>query len=329
MPLHPQARAFLDQQIAMGSRPTHELPVDQARQQAIAQIVLQGKGEPVAQVMDYAVPVANGTIPVRVYTPSNETALPILVYFHGGGWVVGNLDTNDVRCRALANGAQCIVVSVNYRHAPEFKFPVAAEDAYAATQWAAEKAESLRGDPTRITVSGVSAGGNLAAVVALMARDRKSPALMYQLLIVPVINYAFDTRSYIENAEGYGLMRVSMQWFWSQYLATASDGTHPYASPIRAESVAHLPPAHVLLAEYDPLHDEGLAYATRLARSSVPTTVTECEGMIHGFWGSRALEVIAQDLRQVQKKISLPTHSHRRVISADGRLVEKTWHELL
>ena len=167
----------------------------------------------------YPHPGPAGGVPARVYTPAGEGPFPLCVYFHGGGWVIGDLDSQDADCRAIANGAPCIVVSVNYRHAPEHKFPAAAEDAYRATLWVADNGEHLLGDGTRLAVCGMSAGANLAAVTALMARDRGRPHIKYQALIVPVTNYAFDTASYKENGEGYLLTRQSMQWFWALYLA--------------------------------------------------------------------------------------------------------------
>src|SRR5438093_9938411 len=199
MPLHALAKAFLDQRAAMGVRPVHELSVEEARAQAIRVARAASPGDPVSRAEDLTIPGPLGTIPIRLYTPVDKSSLPILVYFHGGGWVVGNLDTVDQFCRMMANSAGCIVVSVNYRHAPEYKFPAAVEDVYAGTRWAAQHAQTFRGDPTRLAVSGSSAGGNLAAVVALVARDRGRPPLSYQLLIVPVIDSAFDTRSYHEN----------------------------------------------------------------------------------------------------------------------------------
>lgn len=222
----------------------------------------------------------------------------MLVYFHGGGWVAGNLETADVFCRTMTRGAGCTVVSVNYRHAPEHKFPIAAEDAYAATQWAAQHTATFNGDAARLVVGGTSAGGNLAAVVALMARDRGGPPLAYQLLIVPVIDYNFATESYRENADGYGLTADAMRWYWKHYLRAEADGQHPYASPIRAPTLRGLPPALVVTAEFDPLRDEGKAYARRLQAEGVPTILKVYEGMIHGFLGPQANVDMAGALRE-------------------------------
>lgn len=296
MPLDPQAQAFLDQRAAVGARPVNELSVADARAQAIRLSALAGPGEPVESVEDRTIGLADGTIPIRVYTRRSGPPLPILVYFHGGGWVTGNLDSDDLRCRLIAGAGSCTVVSVNYRHAPECKFPAAAEDAYAATRWVSENASALHGDAARLAVGGASAGGNLAAVVALMARDRGGPAIAYQLLMVPITDYNLDTASYREYAEGYGLTRDAMRWYWQHYLGDAAQAESPYASPLRAADLSRLPPAHVVVAEFDPLRDGGRAYAARLAQAGVPKQVTVCEGMVHAFWGERALPLIRDEL---------------------------------
>lgn len=290
MPLDPQARTLLDQMAAAGIPPTHTLSVEDARRTMLARRALvAGDPEPVARVEDRQIPGPAGALPIRVYAPSAGQLLPVLVYFHGGGWVLGNLDSHDQVCRALANGADCAVVSVDYRLAPEHTFPAAAEDAYAATKWVATNAAELGGDGTRLAIGGDSAGGNLAAAVALMARDRGGPRLTHQLLVYPVTDRAFDTPSYRENAEGYSLHRADMIWFWGHYLAGEADADSPYASPLRAHDLAGLPPALVITAEYDPLRDEGEAYAARLRDASVPIVSTCYPGMIHGFFGNAAI----------------------------------------
>jgi acetyl esterase len=211
------------------------------------------------------------------------------VYVHGGGWVIGNLEAYDATCRALANAAGCIVVAMEYRLAPEHKFPAAPEDCYAAACWVADNATAMHGDPRRIAIGGDSAGGNLTAVVAQMARDRGRPALVYQLLVYPVTNYSFDTVSYRENADGYLLTRDAMEWFWNYYLRSAADGSNPLASPLRTNNLRGLPPAMVLTAEFDPLRDEGEAYAVRLREAGVPVTLKHYAGMIHGFFSLGAV----------------------------------------
>ena len=289
MPLDPQVQAFLDQVEAMGMPAFDAVSVEEARASSAGFTGLQGAPEAVGSVDNLVAPGPNGEIPLRVYTPELDGPLPILVYFHGGGWVFGDLESHDGVCRALANAANGLVVSVDYRLAPEHKFPAAVEDAYAATQWVAAHAGGLGGDPTRIAVGGDSAGGNLAAVVALMARDRQGPQLAYQLLVYPVTDTACDTVSRQENAEGYLLTLEMMRWFQNQYLRDAGDWQHPYAAPLRARDLQGLPPALVLTAEFDPLCDEGEAYAARLRAAGVPTTLKRYDGMIHGFFSMGAV----------------------------------------
>jgi acetyl esterase len=211
------------------------------------------------------------------------------VFLHGGGWVLCSLDTHDQTCRALTRDAGTITVSVDYRLAPDGRFPAAAEDAYAATTWAAEHAGELGGDPRRLAVAGDSAGGNLAAAAALMARDRGGPALAFQLLVYPVLDHRRVTPSHRENAEGFFLTGVHMRWYWEQYLGPDGDGAHPYASPGLAGDLAGLPPAHIVTAECDPLRDEGEDYARRLRDAGVPVEVVRYDGMFHGFFGMAEL----------------------------------------
>jgi acetyl esterase len=240
--------------------------------------------EDVAAVHDHEVPVQGGTITVRVFTPRGPAPKPALVYFHGGGWVTGDIETHEGICRMLANAAQCVVASVDYRCAPEFPFPTAAEDAYAATRWVAEHAGELGVDPRRLAVCGDSAGGNLAAAVPLMARDREGPRLALQVLVYPITDCDFDRASYRENAEGYLLTSESMRFYWDQYVQDPADRVNPYVSPLRAASLTGLPPALVITAEYDPLRDEGEAYARALADAGVPVSHRRYPGMIHAFF---------------------------------------------
>lgn len=298
MALHPEAKAFLEQREAMGIKPVNQLSIDAAREQTVRVSLAAGPGERVDHVEDRSVPGPHGPIPIRIYRNAGPGPLPILVFFHGGGWVVGNLETADVFCRAMTPDTGCVVVSVNYRHAPEHKFPIAAEDAFAATQWVAAHASTIHGDPSRVIVCGSSAGGNLAAVVALMARDHGGPPLLAQALIVPVIDHNFETPSYRTNADGYGLTTEAMRWYWKQYLRRDEDGRQPYASPLRAQTLRGLPPALVVTAEFDPLHDEGQAYATRLRDEGVQTVLWRREGMIHGFLGPQANAEIARAIRE-------------------------------
>ena len=285
MPLHPKAKELLEQFAASGIPPLGTLPVAETRAlYDSGNVALTGLPEPLAEVDDRSIPGPAGEIPIRIYTPQAPGPLPLLVYFHGGGWVICSLETHDAVCRLLAKQTPAIVVSVDYRLAPESKFPAAAEDCYAAACWVAEHAAAIGGDPKRFAVGGDSAGGNLAAVVSLMARDRAKPKIGFQLLIYPVIDHGYDTASYRENADGYLLTKESMAWFWNHYLAGADDGANPYASPLRAKSLADLPPAMVVTAEFDPLRDEGEAYAERLRKAGVPVKLKRYAGLIHGFF---------------------------------------------
>ncbi len=284
MPLDPQVKKFLQQLDQMGLPSLPSLEPVQARELTAQLRGRDLRSQVVAGVENRTIRGANGDIPVRIYTPEGSTTKPVLVYFHGGGWVLGDLDAADSLCR-IANRAGYVVVSVDYRLAPEYKFPAALEDAYAATSWVAKNAAALNGDPTRIAVGGDSAGGNLAAVVSLMARDRGSPSLMYQLLIYPVTKYGFDTQSYREYGQGgFGLTKDEMVWFWHHYLASDADGQNPYASPLLA-SCYDLPPACIITAEYDVLRDEAEAYAARLQKAGVPVQLLWYDGMIHNFVG--------------------------------------------
>jgi acetyl esterase len=294
MPLDPQLKAIMDAAAQLNMPELSTLSPEQARAQ-FAMGRPQGPGEEMASVEDRRIDGPLGPIDIRIYRPVAAGTLPALVYFHGGGFVIGSIETVDMLCRSLAKQAGCAVVSVEYRMAPEHKYPAAADDAYAATAWVAAHAEEIGIDAGSIAVGGDSAGGNLAAVVALMARDRGGPSIAFQLLVYPVTDHRFDTKSYIDNAEGYWLTTELMRWFWTHYLSTAAEGDEPYASPLRAPSVAGLPPALVLTAEFDPLRDEGEAYAARLREAGVPVALSRYHGMIHGFFGMSAIVDRARD----------------------------------
>jgi acetyl esterase len=290
MPLDPAAVGLLEQLEAAGLPPLNEMSPADAREAAAGFAELGGEGEAVAAVENRTVPGPHGTVPVRVYTPeAGEGPRPCLVYIHGGGWVIGDPDMTDAICRAVANRAECVVVSVDYRLSPEHKFPIALDDCYAAVTWVAENAASLGVDPGRLAVGGDSAGGNLSAAVALRARDEGGPALRLQLLVYPVTDRNFDTISYKENGDDYFLTRDMMVWFWDHYLTSDADGDNPLASPLRAPDLSGLPPARILTAEFDPLRDEGEAYAARLTEAGVPVTHTRFDGQIHGFWTMMAV----------------------------------------
>lgn len=288
MPLHPQVKTVLDLMAAAGP-PPHHLSPEQARAAFLAARATKGDPEYIAKVEDRQIPGPAGKLPVRIYTPDGRGPFPLLVYFHGGGWVIGNFDTVDASCRSLANLAGCIVVSVDYRLAPEHKFPAAVDDSYAAACWTALNAASFHGDPKRLAVGGESAGANLAAVVALMAQERGAPSLAFQLLLYPVTNYAFDTPSHKENGEGYFLSSEMMAWFWRHYLRNETDGDNPLASPLRAKHLRGVASAAIYTAEFDPLRDEGAAYAARLREAGVTVEYKCCEGLIHGFMGMAKL----------------------------------------
>jgi acetyl esterase len=282
MPLHPQCKGFLDMLAAAGGPGLNELPLDEARKVPYQMIELGCPEEEVAQVDTRVIP-GPVEIPVRVYRPSLATDLPALMFFHGGGFVLCNLDTHDRTCRSLANASGCVVVSVDYRLAPEHKFPAAAEDAYNATRYVAEHANEFGIDPRRLAVGGDSAGGTLATVVALMARDRGGPALKFQLLVYPVTDFTeHGTQSQRDYGKGYFLDDELMDWFADQYFATEADRHLPYGSPLKAD-LRDLPPAMVMTAECDPLRDQGEAYAEKLRRAGVSVELKRYDGMIHPF----------------------------------------------
>jgi acetyl esterase len=301
--LYPEVRALLEASEAEGGPAMETLSPAEARQAAIDALkATGGQPEEIGRVEDTTIPRPAHPIPIRIYTPAGTGPFPGLVYFHGGGWVVCDLDTHDAVCRAIARRAGAVVVAVDYRLAPEHKFPAAVEDCYAATEWVAANAARLGVDPRRIAVGGDSAGGNLATVMCLMSRDEGGPPLALQVLVYPVTNLAsFDTASYAEFAEGYYLTRAEMEWFRGHYLARIEDAESPYASPLLAPDLGGLPPALVITGECDTLRDEGEAYARRLAEAGVAVTCTRYAGMIHPFFslggslsqGRHAVEQVA------------------------------------
>jgi acetyl esterase len=307
--LHPQAQQVCDLIIASGRPPIETLTPAQAREALLAsRAVLQPAAEDVAEARELAAAGPAGPIPLRVYRGkgAEPTAQqPALIYFHGGGWVIGDLESHDQICRALANATPLIVVAVDYRLAPEHKFPAAVEDAIAATRWIAEEAGSLGIDRQRLAVGGDSAGGNLAAVVTLDARDNGGPRLAAQLLIYPATDMGMDRPSHDRHAAQLPLTRAAMQWFVGHYLGDASEKSDWRASPLRAGRFQGLPPALVITAGFDLLCDEGDAYAEALARAGVPVSHERFAGQIHGFLSmgrivadsGRAIALSAQSLR--------------------------------
>ncbi|MEV5833974.1 alpha/beta hydrolase [Nocardia sp. NPDC052112] len=279
--LHPQVQAYLDRLARADFGSVHTFTPEQARAGWRGAIALLGDPEPIADIENRTVPGIGG---LRIYTPQGDGPFPALVFFHGGGFMLGDPDTHDGLCRSLANGAECVVVSVDYPLAPEHKFPAAPDACYRATQWVAEHAASIGVDATRIAVGGDSAGGNLAAVVAHMARDNGGPALIFQLLIYPDLDFRRTNFSITEYAGKYGnISRDAQHWFMDSYLNNAEEKLDPRVSPLLASDLAGLPPALIVTAEYDALRDEGEQYGQRLEEAGVPVTVTRYPGMIHEF----------------------------------------------
>jgi acetyl esterase len=285
--LHPDAQRVCDLIVAVNRPAMETLTPPEAREAYLAsRKALQADPEDVAEVRELQAAGPAGAIPLRFYRgkgAGNERLQPALVYYHGGGWVIGNLESHDQTCRAIANAAGCIVIAVDYRLAPEHKFPAAADDAIAATRWIWQNAEQLGIDGTRIAVGGDSAGGNLAAVVALDARDRGGPPVALQVLIYPSTDMGLSFASHERFAEQLPLRRSTMRWFVENYLRNAADKDDWRASPLKARNFAGLPPALVATAGFDPLSDEGQAYAKALADAGVPVTLERIDGQIHGF----------------------------------------------
>ncbi len=286
MALHPVIQAALA--AAEGVPPYYSLPIAQARVQAKKGYDTNRAPVPVGSHRNLLIPGPAGAIAARIYTPPDTPPgsgpQPLLVFFHGSGFVMLDLDSHDDICRRLCVGASCVVASIDYRLAPEHKFPAGPDDCLAATRWVAANASGLGGDAKRIAVAGDSAGGCLAAVTALRIRDEGGPYLCGQLLFYPVTDYpSFPTSSYLAFGTGFGLTQTGMQWFWDQYLADSSMASHHHASPLRSRSSENLPSTYLLTAEYDVLRDEGELFAQRLREAGIPTVSRRCAGMNHGF----------------------------------------------
>jgi acetyl esterase/lipase len=309
MPLDPHAKRFLDMMAAAGPR-TAAADTIETRRKAFARLMaLAGPGPALAHVVDEAAaaPATEGTIPLRVYTPrpATDRPLPAIIYFHGGGLVAGSLDTHDTLCRVLAEGCDAIVIAVGYRLAPEHKFPAAVTDAAAATDWVSAHATAIAIDPERIAVAGDSGGGTLAAIVCQGMRSRQSPPIALQLLLCPVLDFGAESASRRDFAEGYLLDRVTLDRDFAHYSPGNLDRMDPLVSPLRAADVAGVPPALIHTAAFDPLRDEGAAYAERLRQAGVPVRYTCHAGMIHHFYGltsvipaaRQALDAICREMR--------------------------------
>lgn len=287
-------RSLLEEMAAGGVPPRHSLSVQGSRQ-ILEDDLVADDGPTVAATTDLSIPGDGDGIPIRLYRPEGRSPYPVLVYLHGGGWVRGNLDTVDAGCCALANRSGCMVVSVDYRQAPEHPFPAAVKDTYATLEWITQYIDALGGDSDRVGIGGISSGGNLAAVASFMARSSDDITLEYQLLLNPVTDYSFDTESYRrfdrafwsevcpENAGGYPLSQEDMMWYWNHYLKDELDGQHPYASPLRMRDLSGVPEAMVVTCDLDPLRDEGKAYADRLEKAGVSVEYQNYEKVFHSF----------------------------------------------
>ncbi len=304
MPLDERVKTMLDQMAALGQPPIHELSPQEARANRRETAALGLYPETPANAEDRRIPGPAGEVGVRVYRPEAAEMLPIVVFLHGGGWVIGDIESHDAVCHQLATRVPAVVVSVDYRLAPEHRYPAALEDCYAATLWAHRHAGELGADAHRMAVAGDSAGGNLSALVALRCRDEGGPRLAFQLLVYPATDLTCSFPSHVENGQGYLLTSDAMAWFLDHYI-DERERTSPGASPHFVEDLSGLPPALVITAEFDPLRDEGEAYAERLRAAGVPATSTRYPGMIHAFFhmdavlpqAGRAIDEAATALR--------------------------------
>jgi acetyl esterase len=312
MALDVATRAVLEQMAATGGKPLHESSLEEARELSRAFAAMAGPAPAMGRVEDHAVPVEGGTIPVRVLVP-RQGARAVIVYFHGGGWVIGSIDDFDTMARKLAERTSSAVVLVDYRLAPEQCYPVAVDDCYAALGWTADRLLDISGGrDVPLVVAGDSAGGNLAAVMALRARDRNGPHIDLQVLVYPVTDADLDRPSYVDPENQLVLTREGMSWFWDHYVPEAARRSEPDASPLRATSLAGLPPAVVLTAEHDVLRDEGEAYAERLAAEGVPVDFRRHAGQMHGFFTFLLLPGSERGFQHVVKAVRACAARHAK-----------------
>jgi acetyl esterase len=302
VPLHPQAQAVCDLVNAAGVIPPSDQRLQEVRD-GFAGLVSMGAGEP--EVVHALEDIDADGVPARVYRPSPEPELPVIVYFHGGGWTIGSVDQFDAITRQIANATEAIVVAVDYRLAPEYPYPAPLDDCWRALTWVAKNAASFGGDGARLAVMGDSAGGNLAAVCALLARDAGGPDIALQVLVYPVVDSDFETSSYTANGQGHVLTLADMEWFFSCYLGEGGDRADWRISPLRAPDLHGVAPAVVITAEFDPLRDEGDAYARRLEDAGVPVVHIPYDGMIHAFFGlSAAFDASRDAIQRVSTELA-------------------------
>lgn len=323
MPIDSQIQSILDQFAKFTPQPIEKLEPQAARnnptlKNAVEEMtaeslmnriesIIKPAPEPVGAITHHLIPTKEDALLARIYTPKGEGPFPVIVYFHGGGWVIANLDVYESSCRALCNACESLVVSVAYRQAPENKYPAAVNDAYQSTQWVMQHASDFNGDISRVIVCGESAGGNLAAVTCLKALEEKGQMPSGQILIYPVTDARMKTSSMLEFTDTVPLYYQMMPWFWNHYLENEEQKTDIYASPIFAEHLHGLPPALVITAEYDPLRDEGENYAEKLSKAGVDVQITRYDGMVHEFFGlagsvskaKEALQEVANWVKQI------------------------------
>ncbi len=296
--LHPDVRAIYD-----ANPPPPEWSTLSPAEIRALPVFLAAAPEAVAGVVQRSIPGPGGWIALRIYRPEGAGPHPAMLYLHGGGMVFGGLDMTDRFCRAITNSGRCVVVSVDYRLAPETKYPGPLEDVYEALQWLSGSAVELTVDPRRIGVGGFSAGGNLAAAVALLSRDRAGPAIAFQLLVMPTLDPGCDSSSMREFAAGPVLTQADIRWFWGHYLRRPEDATDPYVSPLAADDLRGLPPAFIVTAGCDPLYAEGEAYAERLTAAGVEVTARRYDGMPHGFLGFVTLDAAKRAMTDIGEAI--------------------------
>ena len=301
MSLKPEIATYLEAMSKVVAPELWEAPMSVQRKNRVGRVALAGVPEPIFEEEHRFIPGLTSDLPIRIFRPRAKGPLPAMIYFHGGGWSVNTLDMYEQSLRSIANKAQIIIIAVAYQKAPEHPFPMPFDDCYTTLEWAVKNSDRLGIDSTAIGVGGDSAGANLASGAALKARDEGEITLAFQLLIYPCNSYEMAYESATKNATGLGLTTKSMRWFWEAYLQRAEDRKNPYAVPVMAKSFAHLPPAIIVTAEFDPLVDDGANYAELLKRDGVQTFYREYEGQIHGFM---VLASITPDAEMAQQNVA-------------------------